>query len=146
MWPIWPVSSSCGWKVSSVLIGWVPSLQCLLLAHSCEQERWENPAIPLHNGSAMQNCLVIHPPPPSLAIAALFSRYRTNYFKLFISLLCVTYSICIRKITWKLYYYLNLCQIKKLDQLILDTGPGVLSNIWPIWLVHMFSQAGQEYG
>jgi hypothetical protein len=32
---------------------------------------------------------------------------------------------------------------KKLDQMILDTGPGVLSHILPIWMVHMSSGAGQ---
>ncbi len=34
---------------------------------------------------------VTHNPLPGRAISQLFSRSRTNYFKLFISLLCVTY-------------------------------------------------------
>jgi hypothetical protein len=58
-----------------------------------------------------QKCHVTHPLLPSCAIAPLFSRSRTNYFKLFVSLLCVT---DIRKNIWKRYYYLDLCKIKKI--------------------------------
>ncbi len=36
-------------------------------------------------------------PPPSCLIAPLFSRSRTKYFKLFISLFCVTYGIIVNE-------------------------------------------------
>jgi hypothetical protein len=39
----------------------------------------------------------------------------------------------------------SMSNIKKLDQLILYTGPDVLSHIRPYWPVHISSRAGQEY-
>jgi hypothetical protein len=39
----------------------------------------------------------------------------------------------------------SMSNLKKLDQLILYTGPDVLSHIQPYWPVHISSRAGQEY-
>ncbi len=153
IWPIWPVSLSDGWKVSSILIGWVPDQQHFLLANSWEWERCKNLATPHYRCELgvdlagfftlpRQSGHMAHPASPSCANFPLFSRSGTNYFKPFISLLFVTF---ISKIIKKLYYCLNLCQFNILDQLILDTGPGVLSHIWPNWQVHTSSGAGQEY-
>ncbi len=61
--------------------------------------------------------------PTNCAIAPIFSRSRTNYFKLFTSILYHTKNNIIAK-TYDIF--------QTSDHLILDTGPGVLSHIRPI--------------
>jgi hypothetical protein len=99
----------------------VLSWQRLLLAYNWERERWENLANtpPPHYryelgadlagflDSAQAERSSNTPPPPNCEIDPLFSRSRRNFYKLFISLLCVTY---ISKIIPQRYFCLNLCQ------------------------------------
>jgi hypothetical protein len=94
--------------------------------------------------SAQTECHVTHPQPLPVA-QLLHSSADPGWItsNVFFHYLCQYVSKTIKKCSYCLY----ICQIKNKknsDQLILDRGPGVLSHIWPIRLIHLASGAGHE--
>jgi hypothetical protein len=154
IWPIWPVYSHRGKRS---LPFWLAGCRSSSVSYwptvgSGTDRKIRQPPPPIDvNWGRIQVFLTLpgknghmtHPTPSSCAITLFFRSSKTNYFNLFIFVLCVTYFS-------KLYendiiaYTKSI--LKKLDQLILDMCPSVLSHMWPIWPAHMSSEAGQDYG
>ncbi len=76
-----------------------------------------------------ENCHVTHPFPFSGMLAPLFNRSRTNYFELFISLLCVTY---LSKMIQNFDMGLGVLSH------ILSAGSHVLRSLPGIWLMKKY--------